>query len=194
MRFLSIFLAVLVFAVPAAADNGKHLGQQNHQPAQTAPSTGGHEGDTSPGNSGEHKVVICHHAGPTKTITITVDEHAVPAHLGHGDLIGPCPVAEAPVPPVTTTPTVTTTQPTPAPTTQTEATPAPQQQVAHEVVRHKAKVVAPKLVHRAANAPQPAQAKAKGGSLPFTGAEAAVVAALGAALLAGGLAIRRQVW
>jgi hypothetical protein len=33
-----------------------------------------------------HKVTICH-----KGHTISVDEHAVPAHRKHGDTIGPCP-------------------------------------------------------------------------------------------------------
>src|SRR3954469_11553180 len=93
--------------------------------------------DTSPGNSGEHKVTICHHAGPTKTITITVDEHAVPAHLAHGDSLGVCPTppddgggtdpgtTPVPVPPVVTTPTPTETTPTPTETTPTvtETTP-----------------------------------------------------------------------
>ena len=31
------------------------------------------------------KVAICH-----KGHTITVDDHALPAHLAHGDTIGPC--------------------------------------------------------------------------------------------------------
>lgn len=33
-----------------------------------------------------HKVTICH-----KGHTISVDRHAVPAHLAHGDTVGPCP-------------------------------------------------------------------------------------------------------
>jgi hypothetical protein len=33
-----------------------------------------------------HKVTICH-----KGHTISVDRHAVPAHLAHGDTLGPCP-------------------------------------------------------------------------------------------------------
>ena len=41
-----------------------------------------------PGNQGPDygKVVICH-----KGKTITVDNSAVPAHLAHGDTVGPCP-------------------------------------------------------------------------------------------------------
>jgi hypothetical protein len=39
------------------------------------------------------KVTICHHTHSQKNpfATITVSERALPAHLGHGDTIGPCP-------------------------------------------------------------------------------------------------------
>ena len=38
------------------------------------------------------KVTICHHTHSQKNpfVTITVSVHALPAHLGHGDTVGPC--------------------------------------------------------------------------------------------------------
>jgi hypothetical protein len=38
------------------------------------------------------KVTICHHTHSQKnpTVTITVSVHALPAHLKHGDTVGPC--------------------------------------------------------------------------------------------------------
>ncbi len=37
-----------------------------------------------------HRVTICHQTGHGQH-TITVDEHALDAHLAHGDTIGACP-------------------------------------------------------------------------------------------------------
>src|SRR5438093_2459083 len=39
------------------------------------------------------KVTICHHTHSAKNpfVTITVSVHALPAHLGHGDTVRPCP-------------------------------------------------------------------------------------------------------
>ena len=43
------------------------------------------------------KVTICHHTGSKKNPfhPITVDEHALAAHTGHGDTVGPCPAITA---------------------------------------------------------------------------------------------------
>ena len=41
----------------------------------------------------KEKVLICHHppGNPDKLVTISVSPSAVPAHLAHGDTLGPCP-------------------------------------------------------------------------------------------------------
>src|SRR5712691_8826114 len=41
------------------------------------------------------KVTICHHTHSKKnpTVTITISKNALPAHLKHGDTLGPCPPA-----------------------------------------------------------------------------------------------------
>jgi hypothetical protein len=61
------------------------------------------KGPAKPGNSAHsqgssanqyaHKVLICHipPGNPGKAHTISVDQSAVPAHLAHGDTLGPCP-------------------------------------------------------------------------------------------------------
>ena len=39
-----------------------------------------------------HKVLVCHvpPGNPDNTHEIVIDEHAVPAHLAHGDALGSC--------------------------------------------------------------------------------------------------------
>lgn len=43
------------------------------------------------------KVTICHHthSKTNPTVTITISRNALPAHLAHGDTIGPCPKASS---------------------------------------------------------------------------------------------------
>ena len=71
-------------------------------------------------------VTICHNAGPTKTITITVDDNALSAHLKHGDTIGSCNItvivppsvepSHSPIPSTSATPFATLSPiPTPIP-------------------------------------------------------------------------------
>ena len=42
-------------------------------------------------HGGAARVTICHQTGSQKTVTITIAEPAIGAHLGHGDTQGPCP-------------------------------------------------------------------------------------------------------
>jgi len=51
------------------------------------------EKTTTDVTTSSQKVTICHHTGSNTHPfhPISVDEHAVPAHTGHGDTVGPCP-------------------------------------------------------------------------------------------------------
>ena len=54
----------------------------------------GDDGDgNGDGNGDGDRVTICHipPGNPENPQTITVSENAVPAHLAHGDTLGPCP-------------------------------------------------------------------------------------------------------
>jgi hypothetical protein len=40
--------------------------------------------------TGAELVTICHVAGPALVFEIEVDDHAIPGHLVHGDVVGTC--------------------------------------------------------------------------------------------------------
>lgn len=48
-------------------------------------------GTPAPGDSGSGKVLICHKPDKKGGHTLSVSSSAVPAHMGHGDRMGPCP-------------------------------------------------------------------------------------------------------
>ena len=49
-------------------------------------------GSTFAQAAGKDKVTICHYTpGHPEGITIEVSEASLPAHLAHGDTLGPCP-------------------------------------------------------------------------------------------------------
>ena len=94
---LLVVVAVLALAGVSVAGNGKGKGKGHHvkghakaakaaKPAKSASSaeyeygSGGHQYK-------DHKVLICHNGH-----TISVDQHAVKAHVGHhtGDTLGAC--------------------------------------------------------------------------------------------------------
>src|SRR5919197_4412366 len=100
----SVVLGAAGFAAASAVHATK-------QPGGSSTATG--TGVTGTGTTPSHKVLICHRTGSKKhpQHTISVDQHAAPAHLAHGDTLGACP---------TTTTTQATTQSTTAGTKATK--------------------------------------------------------------------------
>jgi hypothetical protein len=76
-----------------AQSNGESNDQSNDQSnvQSNGPSKGQSKGSSA--DQYEHKVLICHipPGNPANAHTISVDQSAVPAHLAHGDTLGPCP-------------------------------------------------------------------------------------------------------
>jgi hypothetical protein len=47
--------------------------------------------DAGDGSGNGEKVLVCHNASKNNPHTISIAQPAVPAHLAHGDTLGPCP-------------------------------------------------------------------------------------------------------
>jgi hypothetical protein len=85
----SVFLAAAGFAAASIAK-----GPPGGVGAQTV--TGATTGPILTGTTPTRKQTICHktHSKKNPSVTITVSQNAVPAHLAHGDHLGPCTAAE----------------------------------------------------------------------------------------------------
>jgi hypothetical protein len=85
--------AVTTFvAGPSKADKAKKAGKPAVQGSNVTTSARGNQ-SSSARNQYQEKVVICHipPGEPENAHTISVSPNAVPAHLAHGDTLGPCP-------------------------------------------------------------------------------------------------------
>ncbi len=85
MRTLRYLAAGVLAGIAATAVAGLGYAASNKGPASAA-------------QYEYKKLTICHHTngkGGTHHVTITVSRNALPAHLRHGDTIGPCSSARA---------------------------------------------------------------------------------------------------
>jgi len=144
---------------------------------------------------GHTPVTICHHAGPhpANWHTITVDDDAVPAHLAHGDTVGPCPVVEQP--PVVNPPVNPPVEEPPVDEPETPVTPdEPQEGNTPKEVHKKHNVpnkpevqkdvpVAPNTTSTPAVDNTPVVANNASDTLPYTGIDAWLLFVIGAGLL-----------
>lgn len=89
---------------PGGNGNGNGRNAGNH----------GNAASNGNGNGAAGKVVICHipPGNPGNSHAIEVSEAAVPAHLGHGDTVGPCAVPTTTTEATTTSTTSSTTSTT----------------------------------------------------------------------------------
>lgn len=102
-------LLLIAFALGSVAYGGTALAGGDHGHGHDQPQT------TQP----EHKVTICHipPGNPANAHTIRVDESALPAHLAHGDYLGPCHEQPGTTEPATTVAEHPTTEASTAPPT-----------------------------------------------------------------------------
>jgi len=87
---LALFLAAVLLAACGGVDPQSAPDPGASADLKNAPVSGADNG--SGGGGGQSKVTICHvpPGNPDNRHTITVGAPAVPAHLAHGDTIGPC--------------------------------------------------------------------------------------------------------
>jgi putative hemolysin len=85
---------------PSDADKPKKTAAQSTSASQSGASTSSNANSAARGNQQsaarnqyQEKVLICHipPGEPDNAHTISVSPNAVPAHLAHGDTLGPCP-------------------------------------------------------------------------------------------------------
>jgi hypothetical protein len=82
---LLVVVAVLALAGVSVAGNGKGKGKGHKPAAKTASAAQYQYGSGGKQYKKNHKVLLCH-----KGHTISVDQHAVKAHLKHHDTLGAC--------------------------------------------------------------------------------------------------------
>jgi hypothetical protein len=92
IAFAGVLTVVMLAALASVGGLGYAAGPAKsawhvvtHKATHKAPNKG-HRTRTPAQFQYGHKVLICH-----KGRTIFVDQHAAPAHLRHGDTLGPCP-------------------------------------------------------------------------------------------------------
>jgi len=90
--FPTIFLFALALVLPFACGGPVSGTDQQTGAVSSNPSDGCNDPDDGGSPGSGHKVTICHipPGNPGNAHTISVGAPAVPAHLAHGDHLGPC--------------------------------------------------------------------------------------------------------